>query len=354
MLNDLLAAIPSLLPVLITLAAVSVGLWLCDRLMRRRARYTDSSGGFARQIVMLLLTAAGIVAIVIALPVEPATRGQLLSLFGLVLTAIIALSSTTVVSNAMAGLMLRAVGSIRIGDFVRTADHFGRVTERGLFHTEIQTEDRDLTTLPNLYLVSNPLTVVRRSGTIISCSVSLGYDTSHQRIEALLLEAGAAAGLEDCFVQILELGDFSVSYRAAGFLADVTHLVTARSKLRAAVLDTLHDAGVEIVSPTYMAQRPLPPDLRVIPRDAPIATPTAEPENSPEALIFDKAEEAESIERLRAARGELAAEIEGLEAQLAAADEDARSGLERELARRRVRLAAMDASLAESAGAEPG
>ena len=44
---------------------------------------------------------------------------------------------------------------------------FGRVTERGLFHTEIQTEDRDLVTLPNLYLVTNPVKVVRTFLTVL-------------------------------------------------------------------------------------------------------------------------------------------------------------------------------------------
>ena len=61
--------------------------------------------------------------------------------------------------------------NFRPGDFVRVGERLGRVTERGLFHTEIQTEDRDLTTLPNLYLVTNPVTVVRASGTIVSTTV---------------------------------------------------------------------------------------------------------------------------------------------------------------------------------------
>ena len=45
------------------------------------------------------------------------------------------------IGNVMAGLMLRAVRNFRTGDFVRVEKHFGRVTERGLLHTEIQTED---------------------------------------------------------------------------------------------------------------------------------------------------------------------------------------------------------------------
>ena len=46
--------------------------------------------------------------------------------------------------------------------------HRGRVSELGLLRTEIQTERRNLTTFPNLYLVTNPVTVVRSSGTFIS------------------------------------------------------------------------------------------------------------------------------------------------------------------------------------------
>ena len=52
-------------------------------------------------------------------------------------------------------------------------DHFGRVSERGLFHTEIQTQDRDLTMLPNLYLVTHPVTAIRSSGTIVSSIVTV-------------------------------------------------------------------------------------------------------------------------------------------------------------------------------------
>ena len=63
---------------------------------------------------------------------------------------------------------LRAVRNFRMGDFIRVAEHFGRVSERGLFHTEIQTENRDLTTLPNLFLVTHPVTTIRTSGTIVS------------------------------------------------------------------------------------------------------------------------------------------------------------------------------------------
>ena len=60
-----------------------------------------------------------------------------------------------------AGFMLRSIRNFHPGDFIVVDGHRGRVSELGLLRTEIQTERRTLTTFPNLYLVSNPVTVVR-------------------------------------------------------------------------------------------------------------------------------------------------------------------------------------------------
>ena len=184
---------------------------------------------------------------------ETAT-GQLLSLIGILLSAAIALSSTTLIGNAMAGLMPRSVKSFHLGDFVRIGDHFGRVTEHGLFHVEIQTEDRDLTTLPNLYMVTNPVKVTLSSGTIVSAEVSLGYDIPNGKVEDCLKDAASNAGLSDPFVLITDLGDFSVSYRISGMLTEVRHLISVQSRLRRMMLDGLHRsaitiAGFEPISP---------------------------------------------------------------------------------------------------------
>lgn len=144
-------------PLVVTLAIVVVGLTFADWALKKRSRWVGSRQNFVRSLVMLGLSAVSLIAVIISLPLPEGTENQLLGLLGLVLTGMIALSSTTFVSNAMAGLMLRSVGSFRSGDFIRVEKHFGRVSGRGLFHTEIQMEDRDLTTLPNLFLISNPV-----------------------------------------------------------------------------------------------------------------------------------------------------------------------------------------------------
>lgn len=254
---------------------------------------------WSRQLLLTGIVFCYLVVLLLALPISEGMKGQLFNLIGIAITATIALSSTTFVGNTMAGLMLRAVNSVRPGDFLKVGDHMGRVSEQGLLHTEIQTEDRDLTTLPNLFLVTNPVTVVRYSGTMISATISLGYDVPRKTIEELLIVAAERAELKDPFVQVLELGDFSVTYRVAGFLDEVKYLISYRSKLRCHMLDVLHENNIEIVSPNFVNQRVFPIEKTFIPRKV-YTKEKEEPLNrSPEDVIFDKAEEAESKEKIK-------------------------------------------------------
>ena len=254
---------------------------------------------FRNQVVMSLATFVGILAIILGLPLDKNTQSQLLTLIGIILSATIALSGSTILSNAMAGIMLKTVRNFRSGDFISTGEYIGRVTERGLFHTEIQTPDRDLTTLPNLLLATQAVTVLRLSGTIVSATVSLGYDVHHSKIEELLIRAAQNIELDEPFVQILELGDFTVTYRAAGLLKDSKQVLTYRSRLRGSILDSLHEAGVEILSPDFTSARVYPPTQDFIPVSTPVPTTTVIQDAAPVDVVFDKAEDAESLSRLR-------------------------------------------------------
>ncbi|MCB1667546.1 MAG: mechanosensitive ion channel [Pseudomonadales bacterium] len=337
MLERLLQSLDGYMPLLTVLAITCIILWVANRLLMSRVVNTSTDSRLPRQLTMLVLTAIGIIAVILSLPISETTRGELLSLLGLVLTGVIALSSTTFVSNVMAGLMLRSVKSFRLGDFIHAGEHFGRVTERGLFHTEIQTEDRDLVTLPNLFLASSPITVVRSSGTIISCELSLGYDVPHHEVEPLLKEAALNCELQDPFVQIRKLGDFSVTYRVAAYYPEVKHILTMRSKLHQKVLDQLHGAGIEIVSPTFMNQRQFNSGEQFL------ATPKRpdpfeEQHPPPEALIFDKADRAEKIHVLKSEAEVLAGEIKTLEAQLSKAENGSKPALKAQIEKRNKRI----------------
>jgi len=268
------------------------------------------------------------------IPAADSVRNLFLTLFGVGITGLITLSSTTLAANFMAGLMLRQVGSFKVGDFVRIDDNFGRVSGRGAFHVELQTEDRDLLTLPNAYLISKPLRVVRSSGTMVTCGVSIGYDVAHEEVERVLLAAAGATGLSDPHVLVLDLLDHAVSYRVAGFLQDVESILSTRSRLRKAVLAEARKAGMEIVSPRFMNQRPVTGAV-IAPEPAKPKAGQAQPEVGEkdfEKLVFDKAEDAQRIEQVEAKLAEARARAKELATELKAADAEGKPAVEARLA----------------------
>lgn len=289
---------------------VGVGvLFLANWFWLKRLPELGAEKKLPRQIGLLALSVLVLLVVVLALPISETTRGQILSLIGIVITAIIALSSTTFVANAMAGLMLRMVNTFRPGDYLRFNKQLCRVTERGLFHTEVQNEDKDLITYPNLFLVTNAVTVISHTGTLISCNLSLGYDVPREKVEKHLILAAASIGLETPFVLIKSLGDFSISYKVSGFLNEVKGLVTWHSNLHKAVLDHLHGAAIEVVSPSYMLTRQLDSGDPIIPEKSHASSMKAALHQDVEEKIFDKAEVAGDKEAINSKKEKLVSQL---------------------------------------------
>jgi len=332
-------------------AVIFILLYMAVRflLARQSAGKTDSS--VIRSIILFTIALIGIIAVILAIPMEDSIKSQITSLIGIVISAVFALSSATFIGNGLAGIMMRAINNFKPGDFISVGDHFGRISERGLFHTEIQTENRDLTTLPNLFLANNPVKVTRQSGTFVTGEVSLGYDVSRVKVEQLLIDAAKAAELTDPFVHVTSLGDFSVVYKVHGLLKDVKTILSARSKLNAMILDTLHESGVEIMSPSFVGQRRVD-EIEFIPTK-PRAKEIADLEKeaaasgTPENIIFDKAEEAESIEKRKETIEGIDQKITELNAQIGKEqDAAAKEGLQTKVAQLHVVKEKMQARMA--------
>lgn len=272
--------------------------WLFTRKVFSVQKEHGADIRYREQGSRLLFRLAGLVLAIATIPMDGELRGQLFSLVGLLASAAIALSSTTVMGNLMAGFMLRTVNSFRAGDYIEFRRELGRVSQRGLLHVEIQNETSELVTVPNLLLVQEPYNVVRASGTVVSADVSLGYDVDRRDIEKALLAAIEKAELEEGFVQIRELGDFSVTYRASGWLNEAGLLVSSRSRLRAMMLDALHGAGIEIVSPNFMNQRQLKGEGKIIPAASMRYRREEDNHGRAEEVLFSKAETASAVEKL--------------------------------------------------------
>ncbi|MFW5987458.1 MAG: mechanosensitive ion channel family protein [Methanohalophilus sp.] len=262
---------------------------------------------FIRNLFSTLIAFLGMMLVIFSLPISSDSKQIIVSAIGIIVGATVALSSTTFVSNGMSGIMIRLIKPFYVGDYIRSGDIFGRVTDKTILYTRIQSEYRDLITVPNLKIMSNPLTTIRSSGTIISTNVSLGYDVCWQDIETALLKAADETGLKDPFVHVLELGDFSVTYKVGGLLKETKALLTDRSNFKKAVLDSLHRMDIEIVSPTFMNQRVMKNGKRFIPPLRENKKDEVEfradrdyiPRVSTEEIIFDKAIEAEMLDKAR-------------------------------------------------------
>ena len=191
--------------------------------------------------------------------------------------------------------MNNSMNRFRNGDLIKIGDLQGRVTKKSVFHTEIQLEDSNFVTIPNLYIANNYVKITRKSNTVISSSVSLSYDVSRTLIEEALKEAALATGLTDPYVYIVSLGDFSVVYKIHGFLVDSSKFFSTKSLLNAKVMDILHEKNIEIVSPSFMNQRRVD-EKEFIPKNIVIEQIYKE-DYSPEELVFDEAIKSGEIEK---------------------------------------------------------
>ena len=337
------AALLEFMPLFFTVISVLLVLWIAHMLLIARQTDLGSEKLFPRLLTMMGLTLIGMVVIVLAIPVESDTRNQIIGLIGLVISAVFVFSSGNIFANLMAGILLRVTSPFRVGDFIQVNEHFGRVAERGLFDTEVQSESRELIAIPNTLLVTHPVATVRNSGVIVSTTLSLAYDLNHNQIRPLLLEAATTSGLKEPFVHIQALGDFSITYRISGVLTEAKELIAARSNLRIAVLDILHREHIEIVP---SGQRQLDAAEKALLRSArQREKQKAWVDNTvAEEIVFDKAEQAEQFST---EKSQLHGGIAALEEQLKTAEGEEKHVVSLELEHMKEQLATLDLIIAE-------
>jgi len=255
----------------------------------------EANNSYYRQLFNAIFVALAILIIIIASPIESNLKGQIIGLVGILLSGAIALSSTTVLGNLLAGIVLRMTRRFKAGDFIEIEHYFGKVSARSLLNIEIQTIDRGLISLPNLYLVSHPLKILPASGVFISVEVSLGYEIPRSKIESALLLAAENLSLTSAYVEVNALLDHAIVYKLHVLVTDLETLISSKSKLHASVIDALHAAKIEIVSPRFMNSRSID-HSPVIPPRIEVALSDSE---SIDDLLFEKANNADKLEMLK-------------------------------------------------------
>lgn len=176
---------------------------------------------------------------------------------------IISLGSSTVIGNIIAGLVITYMRPFKLGDRIRLNDTTGNVIEKTPFVTRLRTPKNEVVTIPNAFIMSSHTTnysvSARQYGLIIHSSVTIGYDAPWRQVHQLLIQAAKATPgvLEqpEPFVLETELSDFYPCYQINAYIREADKLAQIYSDLHQNIQDKFNEAGVEIMSPHYRAER---------------------------------------------------------------------------------------------------
>jgi small-conductance mechanosensitive channel len=213
------------------------------------------------------LVSLGIIAIacVIAAPHLPGFGSPAFQGVSIFLGALFTLGSSSAVANAFAGVILIYTRAFRIGDIVRIGDFTGKVIDKSLFVTRIVRFPQEIVVIPNASVLSgnviNFSSVPRTidSHLALHSTVTLGYDLPWRTVEDVLIKAAIATPgiLKDPSPFVLQTGlnDFNVAYQINAFTDCPEVMPVTYTKLHQNIQDFCNEAGIEIMSPNYLALR---------------------------------------------------------------------------------------------------
>jgi small-conductance mechanosensitive channel len=200
---------------------------------------------------------------VAAFPYLPGSQSPAFQGVSLFLGLIVSLSSSSAISNAIAGIILTYTNAFKNGDRVRIGDTTGDVVKKATFVTQLRTIKNEIVAIPNSSVlgasVQNYSRMSQREGLILHTTVTIGYDAPWRTVHDLLIAAARRTGglLEhpDPFVLQTGLNDFFVSYQVNAYTRRPNEMVDILSALHTNIQDAFNEAGVEIMSPHIFGLR---------------------------------------------------------------------------------------------------
>lgn len=176
---------------------------------------------------------------------------------------IFSLGSTAVIGNIIAGLVITYMRPFKLGDRIKLNDTVGNVIEKTPLVTRIRTPKNEVVTIPNSFIMSSHTTnyssSARNFGLIIHTTVSFGYDVHWRKVHELLIEAAIKTNGVQArpkpFVFDTELQDDYPCYQINAYIKDANQLARIYSDLNQNIKDVCHEAGIELLSPHFIATR---------------------------------------------------------------------------------------------------
>lgn len=167
-------------------------------------------------------------------------------------------------SNVIAGIVLTYMRLFKIGDRVKIGEVFGDVIEKSMLVTRVRTAKNEIISIPNSTVMSSHTINYSNEaeygkGLILHTTVTIGYDVPWKKIHLALVEAAERTPLllkdPKPFVYQNALEDFYVAYQINAFTKEPNKQAKIYSDLHQNILDCCNEAGIEIMSPHYLASR---------------------------------------------------------------------------------------------------
>jgi small-conductance mechanosensitive channel len=195
-------------------------------------------------------------------PFIPGSNSEAFKGLSVLLGVIISLGSTGLVTQLMSGLVVVYSRALRVGDFVQINGVKGVVTEIGGLATKIQTQNKIETTIPNSVIISNSIENYTRlndaTGTLLSTTVTIGYDAPWRKVHEMLISAALATNqiqsTPSPYVYQRALSDFYVEYQLFMHTNHPEIQIRILSELHQKIQDEFNRAGIQIMSPHFMSQ----------------------------------------------------------------------------------------------------
>ena len=202
-----------------------------------------------------------VAAIVVAYPYIPGSHTAAFQGIAVLLGAFLSFGSNSVVSNLLSGLFVIYRRSVNIGDRIQVGELVGRVESVSLLETQLRSDFNELISIPNTKILNSEVRNFSRTGAspglIVTSVVGIGYDEPQDQIARLLIQAAKKTkgikAIPEPTVHRVSLNRFDISYRVNAYAEPSHDPLQLSSDLNANVVDILHGAGVQIMTPAYMA-----------------------------------------------------------------------------------------------------
>lgn len=259
--------IPNLFTIIIIFLVVHYLLrgikYIADEIYAKRLKITGFYPDWAQPTYHILRFLMYAFMIAMIYPYLPGSNSKIFQGVSVFLGVIVSLGSSSVIGNIMAGLVITYMRPFKIGDRIKLNDVLGNVLEKTPFVTRLKTPKNEIVTIPNSFVMSSHTTnyssSTRHFGLIIHTEVTIGYDAPWRQIHQLLIDSALATpGISKepaPFVLETSLSDWYPVYQINAFITDADQQPKIMSVLLQNIQDHFNAAGVEIMSPHYIATR---------------------------------------------------------------------------------------------------